>query len=466
MLCNNRITVEYDSFTRVPINLFALTLMITWWWKDATLKRLDWEIFNLVNDEFEYGSIRQHEEEKRRVEMEAEAKFSSKSERDKYKQAKEPRLIIQHMWNATMEWLLDMRRAMERAKFWSTALTIPELWQYIMNKNQDTWLFDVYYQIYDFGDSWAKIIKSDKTARAVKWVPATLIAHWSPEWLMDWPWADKLRTFLNQWLARRSFICIPDRKEYRSSKIAIMKCKDEEEYMELKLKHRADREKSIENAVALSKMMYNVYNITKCHIEEEIKTEPKIWWAVWEIEFNIQLNATYKTIKMSDRAMFIYDTYKDYWKTKYDPAEYDNHSEWIYWEAKNRNWKAIKLAWVLSAIRDPVWMTINEHDLKCAIHQCEFLWWHVNRFYNNKFDDEYQRLFKFFKNRIWRDVPTQEIRDAKFVWTNKFSLWIKTAIDEADELAEIEGYRIVRPEELKKKYPWVLRAKYYRLELI
>jgi hypothetical protein len=29
--------------------------------------------------------------------MEAEAKFSSKSERDKYKQAKEPRLIIQHM---------------------------------------------------------------------------------------------------------------------------------------------------------------------------------------------------------------------------------------------------------------------------------------------------------------------------------------------------------------------------------
>jgi hypothetical protein len=29
MLCNNRITVEYDSFTRVPINLFALTLMIT-----------------------------------------------------------------------------------------------------------------------------------------------------------------------------------------------------------------------------------------------------------------------------------------------------------------------------------------------------------------------------------------------------------------------------------------------------
>jgi hypothetical protein len=55
-----------------------------------------------------------------------------------------------------------------------------------------------------------------------------------------------------------------------------MKCKDEKEYMELKLKHRADREKSIENAVALSKMMYNVYNITKCHIEEEIKTEPKI----------------------------------------------------------------------------------------------------------------------------------------------------------------------------------------------
>lgn len=466
MLCNNRLTVQYDSATNVPVNLFSLTLMISWWWKDSTLMRLDSEIFNQVNDEFKKSSEAYYMQETDRVRREAINRFHTKSEQDKYIKAKEPRKIIQHLWNATMEWLLDIRRCMEHAKFGSTALTIPELWQYIMNKNTDTWLFDIYYQIYDFGDCWAKIIKWEKTTQPTKWVPATLIAHWSPTWLLEWRGAEKLRQFLNQWLARRCFICIPDLSEYKGNRGKIAKCTTREEYKKLKQEQIIDRENAILNAREISNFMYDTYQKTKFKITEEAVDEPVPWGDEWATQLTLKTTWTYKIVTLSEDAKFVYDAYKDFSKYKHDPSQFDKREEWMYWEVKNRDWKAVKLAWVLATLRDPVALEINENDMMCAIHQTEHLGEHVNRFYQAKVEDSIEKLFKHFKKNLGKEISSSELRSVKFVNANKFWKWIKEAEEDLKELADLEWYQLYTPSDIKKENPHIRNAKFYRLEKI
>lgn len=459
MLCNNWITVELNAKTNVPINLYAISLLPTWTWKDSTVKRLDDFIFNKFNNMFEKQADWYVEIQNKKVVDFARTEFDSKAEQDKYIKNNYPRSIAQDLWTATTEWLIDMRAAMESAGFWATSLVIWELWEYILNQKNDSWLLETYLHIYDFWNSAVKLIKWDKKARAVKWVPATMMLYSSPEKLWDWPWKEKLKWFLNQWFARRTFMCIPEKEEFSSNKKTLEKLESVEDYRKYKKDKLAKENTAYENAEKISEKILNIYIKTKPTVKENFENS-----SFWKNTKN-----TYKKLKFSEDSRFVYEAYFDYCKNSIDIFSKWTE-EWVAWELTNRSWKALKLAWVIAAMEHPENLTISEKDIRNAIYQTEYFWQHVDRFYNKKLEDDVDKLFNFFVKNLWKEVIKKDIRWAGLVWQNRFSMWFDWAIKELSGHAEINWYKLFLPKELKKKHikNWdrVWKSEFYKLEKI
>lgn len=445
MLCNNWLTIELNQETFVPINLYWMAIMPTWAWKDSTLDRIDSFLFKKVNTKFIAQSAQYADEKKIRNTNYANNNLKTSSEKEKYIRENAPRFIDQDLWTATSEWIIDMRESMKDAGFGSTSLVISELWTYILNKNNDPWLLEIYLQIYDFWNSPVKLIKGNKQAKAIKWVPWTMMAYSSPEKLFNWNWKESLKSWFNQWFARRLFCLIPRQNEFTSNKKLISSFETIKEYEIYKTEKLNQEKKAYKNAEKISDMFHESYEKT-CPVEAD-----EIFW------MNIVEKKDYKKIKFSKKSRFVYEAYMDFVKNSYDPTEKSTDEEWVVWEVVNRNRKALKLAWVIATIEHPDRLEINEHDMKCAIYQTEYFWQSVDRFYSAKTNDDVDKLFIFFKKNIWKELIKKDFRAENLTSSRKFASRFNPALlQELQEYAKLEWYLLTYPEASNK-------IKFYKL---
>ena len=391
--------------TIVPSNYYGITFMPSGDSKDKTTRYLN---NNCFKDVLRLLEIKNEDTYNAWVEqIEREADLNCKSEKAKMQYIKEntPRNIVSVIGDATYEAFLEARKTLKKANYNSTYVYISEFGNYIStgNTSRDE-LITSLVEAYDFGDTQAKIIKSEKIAINLYSIPSIFFAHSSLSGLRNESYKEKLLNILDSGLARRAYICFPDRNE--TPKLTINSL---EEYREKISK----TQKAIEQLQAWNDFFLQVYHKTKT-------------------------GSTFTITEEAYNKFIAYKLYNSEIAEKFNP--YDN--EGLRSEAKNRFWKALKLAGIYACISHPDQKTVEKEDMLQAIYVTEFFGRYYTKFYKQENITDSEKLLGFFIENLGKLITKSQIRKQRFVHKDKFSNWFSENFDEAVILAEKQGYKL------------------------
>ena len=419
----NRIQVSADTIDNpekvTPANVYGVTFLDSGSGKDKPLRDIDKNITSSIRDDFYKRALNYKQTRGEMIEKEAESKYGTKNnaERSKFIANNSARFLPYEMSDATLEGFIATREAYQDARFGATFVKISEFGDYITSNNDHRAEFlSMVSEVFDYGDSNPKILKSEKESVPVYDVPSSAIFHTAPSGLLEGKNREKLFTFLNRGLARRSFVCYPypldkdttDSKTVRQqSNFAKQEARQEVGQLREYFQTFYDRTKKISDGtlsdVVSGEIPTNVFTLT---------TEANELLELYQME-------------NQKEAREIPD---------------DSDEVGLKSEKANRHWKVLKLSGLLAAFEHPTQKTVEKNDVQEAIGICSIYSSHVQRFYKARPTDDAEKLYNFFLQRLGQWVTTMNIRDMSFVHANKFKQWFDSNIEYVAEKFESEGF--------------------------
>lgn len=394
-----RARVEYYE-TNTLINVYALIFLESGEGKDKALDWIDDTIMGAYHTEFKLTYMDYLEKSHKNLRDEAEKKFQkSSSQRESYIESHRPRTLVSEMSDATLEGFMAMRESYSQVLFGGTFVKISEFGDYITSENNARKEFmSAITEVYNNGNSKAKVIKGERDYNSVSGVPNTILFHTSPSGLLSGRPHEKLLDFLNRGMGRRAFICMP-------SPLTKTNTNFDERMEQIKVVK--------ENALEAK----NIFN-------EFVAKEKYNCTYVFDTESNHRL-FDYKTFNF-ERAIGIGDLA--------EPA--------VLAELKNRHWKVVKLAGLIASFEHPEVYEVFIDDLNTAIYISELYGLHFNIFFERHEITPTDKLYSYLKKNLNKWVPKMNIRKQTFVNQNAFGKWFKESIQDVTETAYFNGLRL------------------------
>lgn len=395
-----------------PANIYGLTFLTSSGGKDKTLRDLDKNLSGFIQDDF---TSRAQDAKKRRLQElidEARDIFpDQEGEQKRYITANRPRFLIREMSDATLEGFVAMRQAYYQAGWGGTFVKISEFGDYITSDNTARSEFlSMLTEVYDHGDNNAKVTKGERENVPVYGVPSSAIMHTSPAGLLEGRNHEKLMTFLNRGIARRSFICYPEQSlEFETDDIKE----------NITRKREGIRKSEMIHEVCVS-YFRDFYYKTRC--EDDI------------------VHNSYNTFILTEEAEVAIEQYEVGNLIKASKMGKDTRQVGLISEISGRSWKALKLSGILASFEHPEQKEVTEVDIKNAISICEEYGIHLTRFYQAGETPEYERLYHYFIENVGVWQTTMDLRAQKFVYKDHFSKWFDEALSIIKEMLEQKGY--------------------------
>lgn len=421
----NRIQVSADTIDNpektTPANVYGITFLDSGSGKDKPLRDIDKNITSSIKDDFYKRALDYKKTRADIIEKEAEIKYGTKvnAERSKFIASNSARFLPFEMSDATLEGFIATREAYQDARFGSTFVKISEFGDYITSNNDHRAEFlSMVSEVFDYGDSNPKILKSEKESVPVYDVPSSAIFHTAPSGLLEGKNREKLFTFLNRGIARRSFICYPYPldKDVTDSKI-------------IREKSNLAKQEARREVEELKEYFKNFYENTKKQKDG----------ALSDIISGLEPVNIFTLTSEANEILELYqiDNQREAREIPDDSDEVGLKSE-----KANRHWKVLKLSGLLASFEHPLQKTVEKEDVQEAISICSIYSSHVQRFYKARPTDDAEKLYNFFLQRLGQWVTTMDIRSMSFVHKNNFKQWFDNNIDYVAEKFESEGFTL------------------------
>lgn len=415
----NRVQVSAKTISHpgktTPANIYGISFLDSGSGKDKPLRDIDYNIIPTIRDDFAKRALRYKETRTQMIENEANNKYGDKStvEKNKFISQNSPRFLPFEISDATIEGFIATREAFQDAHMGSVFIKISEFGDYITSNNDRRLEFlSMVSEVYDYGDSNPKVLKSEKESIPVYGVPSSIMFHTAPAGLLEGKNREKLFNFLNRGLARRSFICYPihAKKSLTSKDIDT-------------LAQQAEIDSS-----NITESFNRMYELTKPVTDDDISTIAD----TYATNFN--------TFTFTQEANDLLGEYQV--KNQEEAQEIPENSDEVGLKAEQigRHWKVLKLAGVLSAFEHPDDKNVYPQDVEDAIRICAIFSAQVRRFYRARPTDELTKLFDFFLLRKNQWLSTMDLRNENFVYKGKFAQWLPHSLSMVAEMADDAGF--------------------------
>lgn len=421
----NRIQVSADTIDNpdktTPANVYGVTFLDSGSGKDKPLRDIDKNIITPIRDDFYKRALEYKQMRAEMVEKEADTKYGdkNKAERSKFIANNSARFLPFEMSDATLEGFIATREAYQDARFGSTFIKISEFGDYITSNNDHRAEFlSMVSEVFDYGDSNPKVLKSEKESIPVYDVPSSAIFHTAPSGLLEGKNRDKLFTFLNRGLARRSFICYPYPLEKDSTDAKIIR-------QQSKLAKQEARKEVDE----LKGYFQAFYENTKKQIDgvlSDVLTDSE----------------PVNVFTLTPEANEIIELYQVDNQREAREIPEDSDEVGLKSEKANRHWKVLKLSGLLASFEHPMKKTVEKEDIEEAINICSIYSSHVQRFYKARPTDDAEKLYNYFLQRMGQWITTMDIRSMSFVHKNNFKQWFDNNIEYVAEKFESDGFTL------------------------
>lgn len=410
ILCFNRVVIDLPLGKVIP-NLYGITFMDSGTGKDKIVREIKEVLPFFKQKDITCETI--YNNQKEEVELHL-ATLGTKSEKARYKETHEPRLIHTSCNNGTIEGFVAMRETMEAELIGHLHFNNSEFGKFLTVHNNKTaeQILNYLNEAYD-GSYEAKIIKGDKNARSTQNIPQTALCFSSVSGLIDSGEAtEKLKSFLSTGLARRSYLCFPSETE---SGLPVNESEDWEKRQESR-----DKEK------------HNLQEYFNAHTQIVAIGDKKVYASMGrERDYRRDL----KQITITPEAYKIFLNYK--YECAMQAKEMDN--EELKAEVHGRYWKMIKLAGVLSFING---LEITEEIILEAIKISDFYGIQIQSFYEEIDETVSEKVFRFIRNTP--KCSKTQIRESKLLGKLKNdTLYINNILAEVQTMCDEKGFFFV-----------------------
>ena len=234
MLAINRVKVESSLIetgdkSTFP-NFYGIIFLPSGEGKDKPIQIINKNLMKNINIDFYERSKYYLENAKKEIEEKAEELYpDSKIKRQEYKAENRPYGLTKEIKTGTAEGLESARKAFQKAGFGGTFFKNGEFADYIIATDKSSIDFlSLINEIYDFGDSDPKIIKSEKDTAPILDVPSNMLVHSSISGLVEGKGRERLLDFLNRGNARRSFLAYPILEQFNVEDFSLIVAKSME----------------------------------------------------------------------------------------------------------------------------------------------------------------------------------------------------------------------------------------------
>ena len=458
ILCFNRVKIkslEHDLFA----NIYWIVFMPSWKWKDKPLGDLKKLNKYFLSEEKKY--YKKHYDNQSYKIAEDAGKLKTEAQKLTYIKENSPRYIVWVSGNWTLEWLSEMREEMDKLWIWFMYYQNSEFIDFISSKNGTRFeLLTMLADIYEDGTNSAKLIKSNKHAKPVDWVPQALFVHSSLSGLSDDVGTkNSLLTFMNRAFARRSIICFqPEDTEFAVNTDPNISV---DEVTDLKAKrfnliksNEADIKDVFKMAYEATKFTYN-WNYFTVNLGISAQTSLNIWMGVNTASGNSLSpartivipaldvsNYTHKQISISDEASKLYNFYEHSEQVELAKRE-KTDNDWTWAEKTTRARKALRLAWIFAAFEHPDDLTILKEDYKQAYTLICHYGKYLESFYKQTNTLDVERLYSYILSSP--EISLTEIRKAPFAPRDRYkqTSWIDWIIPELNNHCIEQGKRLL-----------------------
>lgn len=399
-------------------NLYTLSFLPSGEGKDAPINFLLKTFGDESLKEFKKKASVFLTEQKKKLEDEANEKFkSAKSENEKYVEMKMPHTLIPVITDGTPEGLTALRSAFENAGFGGVSVRISEFKNYILSENNARQEFlSLVGEIYDSGNSKAKVTKGDRVSIEVENVPMNFFAHTTFNGLLTGKGNIKLKELLNTQFARRCLVCFPELTKYMS-------------------RENEESDPRVEFMITAE--------IPQAEIDLKVKL--KEIFSSFSIETSYGINLSFS--EPAEQLMFFYQKDNLVKLDKLGILE----EESIRAELKGRSWKATKLSGIIAAFEHPLSRTVEEKDVACAIYITDFYGRQFSRFFFEEPVTPEDKIFKFLFENAGKWVSLTTLRDQRFVGVHRFSNWFKAIAKELTDRAEEKNLKFLKNDNPEEK---------------
>lgn len=395
--------LQTDSFRGKSIsNIYALNFMPSGSGKDKTVTIVDEYLMQPYFKEFKQKEEDFVTEELKRLEEVSDSQGLTENQAVKFIKDSKPRQLVHVFQNATTEGFLAVRKEFERAQFGGTLIVISEFSDYILNSSTSKEEFlSMIKEVYEHGSNHAKVIKMEKRGDAVSGVPCSVLFQSTPTGLTEGVGVDKMKAFLNKGIARRALLCYPDIKKLDKENINF------DEYLE-KLEELKEAREEMQKIVSRA-----------VHINP--------------------LRNVFKFDRKANEALFEFER-------EAKGVSYEDNRESLIANLYSEPRKAQKLAGVIALIEHPMDSCVYKEDFMCAKSIVKHYSGYLEKFIEKLYEDDIRKLFNYLLQNEGTWLKKMDIREQKFVGTNRFTQWLDNALPEVKTLAIFNGYELKEQE--------------------
>lgn len=408
MLCYNRVKVKCTGRELYP-NIYAMCFAPSGKGKDVFQKTIMKKVYK---DVFETQK-RVAEDYRTRVEQEIENHLSkvdengkpmfSAQQKQRYRDEHKAMDIVQKSRGGTEEGLDSLRQEMQKAGFGSTHFGNSEFIDYIATNNGSKIDFVNFIKdLYEDGDSDAKVIKSEKTIKEVTSVPCTMYIHSALDGLSDDKKTENLfQALVGRGFARRCIISVPDG---------------------VKIERKTARQLKEEESRATEAI-----EIYKKEINE-----------VYQATMPQPLVDEYITISMTEEADDTHLLYIQDCKILNDQESTVKEGS----EIQDRPWRALRVAACIAAFEHPESLVITQQDYETAV---DHVMYYAKQFNNILYTKQIlvsEKLYDFIVNKQGKGLVTKmEIYRSGLSpsGSSRQAQWLREIIPELEELCRERG---------------------------
>lgn len=432
VLCYNRVRIEKEGQTLFP-NIYGMCFLGSGRGKDRTVAFLSdmYQDFtgacNLLHDAYRERRIMEIEEY---IENKSgdDGKSLSNAQKQRMRDEMYPRPLINVLSSGTVEGLHAMRVEYQFAGFGAVHFQNSEFIDYIKASDQNRLMFLTYLkEIYEHGNSEAKITKSDPLAKPVSGIPQTMLVHSSLSGLVDdQNTSVAFKEFLERGNARRCIVCCPEDGPDVS-------------HNEDELSYDEDRKRKLDaNAVLDTLRAYarDVYIATTV----ENGGEPIV------MKLSDEANRAYYEYEKKNRGLV----------KRYRHRTQDSEVA----EIGDRARRAVRVAACLAAFEHPESLVIEKSDFEIAVSMINMYADQFERVANLKRTLDSEKMISFIlNNQETKEVTRMMIYKQPFAPSNRnqWKGWFESVQEDVREICQERGLCLVELNGARN-------TKHYRIE--
>lgn len=410
VLCFNRVKVRCTEREVFP-NLYVIIFAPSGSGKDKSKYHFE-QLYKTVFEKQKVLMTEHKETREKKIEnhlaqkdKEGKDKFTS-LQKQRYRMENEPKQLFDKLRDGTPEGLESLRQEFMRAGFGSTHFANSEFVDYITSTNGPKLdLVNYIKELYENGESDAKVIKSDKKASETTGVPCTVCVRSSQSGLTDSESSKNLfKNLLSRGYTRRSIFCVPPPRTVE--KKTFEEIKGNKAYVDVAAEYYKE-------------LVTEMYSQTLCQ----------------------PLAGEYVTIEMTEAADRLHTLYSQDVQIEagaIDNLTDDNEKS----ELVDRPWRSLRLAACIAAFEHPDNLVITEEDYTMAVDHILYFAQQFDAVVNDKQVLDSEKLYDY----ITRAQKTGEVTKMDIYrsglaprGSSRQAQWLKELMGELEDLCRERG---------------------------